>query len=378
MNVFSRAYHSSLGKKYVMAVTGLLLFLFVIVHMAGNLQVFIGREPMNAYAAALASRPGLLWTARVGLLVIAVLHIVSALQLASENRAARPQPYAEGKPIASLASRTILVSGLIIFAFIIYHLMHFTLGVTNPDFVGSPRPARATRRLSNGGRGLSQPLCLGVLHRFDGAAVFASESRSVEPVPIARDQTKDDHVATINRFARWCCILWQLLIGNSLQFRLRFWSAGSCVEDGTRLPIGNPHVVTNSPVRFGELSSCNMKLDAKTPPGPLAEKWSRHRNHIKLVNPANKRKFDVIVVGSGLGRRFGRRDAGGTGLQGQMLLFSGQPAPRALHRRAGRHQRREELSERRRQRLSPCSTTRSKAATSAPAKRTSIGSPKSA
>ena len=135
MNVFSRAYHSSLGKKYVMALTGLLLFLFVIVHMAGNLQVFIGREPMNAYAAALASRPGLLWTARIGLLVIAVLHIVSALQLASENRAARPQPYVEGKPIASFASRTILVSGLIIFAFIIYHLMHFTLGVTNPDFV---------------------------------------------------------------------------------------------------------------------------------------------------------------------------------------------------------------------------------------------------
>ena len=135
MNLFSRAYHSSLGKKYVMAITGLLLFLFVIVHMAGNLQVYLGREPMNAYAALLASKPGLLWTARVGLLIIALLHIISALQLAAENRAARPQTYAEGKPIASLASRTILVSGLIIFAFIVYHLMHFTLGVTNPDFV---------------------------------------------------------------------------------------------------------------------------------------------------------------------------------------------------------------------------------------------------
>lgn len=134
MNLFSRAYHSSLGKKYVMAITGLLLFLFVIVHMAGNLQVFLGREPMNAYAALLASKPALLWTARIGLFVIAVLHIISALQLAAENRAARPQPYAEGKPIATLASRTILVSGLIIFAFIVYHLMHFTLGVTNPDF----------------------------------------------------------------------------------------------------------------------------------------------------------------------------------------------------------------------------------------------------
>ena len=135
MNLLSRGYRSSLGKKYVMAITGFLLFLFVIVHMAGNLQVYLGREPMNAYAELLKSRPGLLWTARGGLFVIAVLHIISALQLAAENRAARPEPYAEGKPIASLASRTILLSGLIVFAFIVYHLMHFTFGVTNPDFM---------------------------------------------------------------------------------------------------------------------------------------------------------------------------------------------------------------------------------------------------
>src|SRR6266850_8405172 len=103
--------------------------------MLGNLQIYLGPEPMNGYAAMLKSKPALLWTARVGLFIIAVLHIISALQLAAENRAARPQPYAEGKPIASLASRTILLSGLIIFAFIVYHLMHFTFGVTNPDFM---------------------------------------------------------------------------------------------------------------------------------------------------------------------------------------------------------------------------------------------------
>ena len=135
MNLFSRAYHSSLGKKYVMAITGLLLFLFVVAHMAGNLQVYLGREQMNAYAELLQSKQGLLWTARAGLFVIAVLHVISALQLAAENRAARPESYAEGKPIATVASRTILLSGLIVFAFIIYHLLHFTLGVTNPDFV---------------------------------------------------------------------------------------------------------------------------------------------------------------------------------------------------------------------------------------------------
>ena len=131
----ARVYGSSLGKKYIMAITGLLLFLFVIVHMLGNLQVYIGRDAMNAYAELLKSKPGLLWTFRTALFIVAVLHIVSALQLAAENRNARPERYAAGKPIATFASRTILVSGLIVLAFIVYHLMHFTLGVTNPEFL---------------------------------------------------------------------------------------------------------------------------------------------------------------------------------------------------------------------------------------------------
>jgi succinate dehydrogenase / fumarate reductase, cytochrome b subunit len=135
MNLLARAYRSSLGKKYVMAITGFLLFLFVIVHMLGNLQVYIGANAMNAYAELLKSKPALLWTARSGLFIVAVLHIWSALQVAAENRAATPHPYAEGKPIATYAARTILVSGLIVLAFIVYHLMHFTFGVTNPEFM---------------------------------------------------------------------------------------------------------------------------------------------------------------------------------------------------------------------------------------------------
>ena len=92
----SRVYRSSLGKKYIMAISGFLLFLFVIVHMAGNLQVYLGPEPMNAYAALLKSKPALLWAARAGLLVLAILHIVSAVTLAADNRAARPEGYKEG------------------------------------------------------------------------------------------------------------------------------------------------------------------------------------------------------------------------------------------------------------------------------------------
>jgi succinate dehydrogenase / fumarate reductase cytochrome b subunit len=136
MNNLTRFYQSSLGKKYIMAVTGFALFVFVIIHMLGNLQIFLGPGPINSYAEFLKARPALLWTARIGLLAVALLHIVSALQLARANRAARPVKYEENKVVAAgLASQTILFSGLIILAFIIYHLLHFTVGVTHPELL---------------------------------------------------------------------------------------------------------------------------------------------------------------------------------------------------------------------------------------------------
>ena len=136
MNMLMQLFRSSLGKKYIMAITGLLLFGFVVVHMLGNLQVFMGPVALNDYAEFLKTRPALLWTARAGLLLIAVLHIVSALQLAQENRAARPIPYSQKEPSgASFASQAILFSGLIVLAFIIYHLLHFTVGVVNPGLL---------------------------------------------------------------------------------------------------------------------------------------------------------------------------------------------------------------------------------------------------
>lgn len=138
MNNLTRLFRSSLGKKYLMAISGLLLFLFVIAHMAGNLQLFLGPEPINAYAKFLKSTPELLWAARIGLLVLAILHITTAVQLVMENRAARTERYGYRRPpvATSFASRTIAISGLIIFAFIVYHLLHFTFGVTNPEFMG--------------------------------------------------------------------------------------------------------------------------------------------------------------------------------------------------------------------------------------------------
>lgn len=126
---------SSIAKKAVVAVTGLMLFGFVIGHMIGNLQVFLGRETINNYAEMLHSLPELLWVARIGLLVAVTLHIVFTIWVTKENRSSRPRRYAmERTTRASTASRTMLLSGLLVLAFIVYHLLHFTVQVTNPGY----------------------------------------------------------------------------------------------------------------------------------------------------------------------------------------------------------------------------------------------------
>ncbi|MGE0128013.1 MAG: succinate dehydrogenase cytochrome b subunit [Blastocatellales bacterium] len=131
-----RLWRSSLGKKYVMAVTGLGLWVFVIIHLLGNLQIFLGPERLNAYGQALKSMPALLWGARIGLLTIGVLHVVAAAQLSRANRRARPISYADKKVVAStVAQRTMLISGLILLAFIIFHLAHFTFGWIDPEYL---------------------------------------------------------------------------------------------------------------------------------------------------------------------------------------------------------------------------------------------------
>ncbi len=137
MTIVSRFFQSTLGKKYIMAITGLALFGFVIIHMLGNLQLFAGADAINEYAHLLKSKAPLLWGARLGLLTIAILHIVTAIQLVLRNRAARPVSYGNSSaPVgASLSSRTAAISGTIILVFIIYHLLQFTIGVTNPEFL---------------------------------------------------------------------------------------------------------------------------------------------------------------------------------------------------------------------------------------------------
>src|SRR5688500_14567634 len=123
-----------------MAVKGLALVRFGIALLLGNLQIFLGPEPLNRYGHFLQTTPELVWPLRIGLLAMIVLHIVAAIALTRQNRAARPVSYAHFEVVAaSYASRTMFMSGIIIFVFIVYHLLHFTVQVpqinfTNQDF----------------------------------------------------------------------------------------------------------------------------------------------------------------------------------------------------------------------------------------------------
>ncbi len=120
---------SSLGKKYIMALSGLVLSLFVLGHMVGNLQVFGDPYWINAYGHKLQHLPyGLLWVIRLFLLLCVVAHIWAAITLKMENKKARPEDYqAKATVQASLASRTMIMSGLIILCFLVFHLLHYTV-----------------------------------------------------------------------------------------------------------------------------------------------------------------------------------------------------------------------------------------------------------
>ncbi len=129
-----RTLKSSIGAKWLMALTGLALVLFVLAHMAGNLQIFAGRAKLNAYAETLQHLGPLLWVMRLGLLTIFVLHVITALQVNAANDRARPVPYATAQPqVTGFAARHMLLTGLLVLAFVAYHLAHFTLGWTNPE-----------------------------------------------------------------------------------------------------------------------------------------------------------------------------------------------------------------------------------------------------
>ncbi|MBV6498188.1 MAG: hypothetical protein CJBNEKGG_00404 [Prosthecobacter sp.] len=134
LDSLSRFYASSIGKKILVALTGAALVLFVLGHMIGNLLVFAGPEAINEYGHMLqtALHGGGVWIARLGLLAAVAIHIIATIQLTRQNRAARNDAYGQHKAqVSSKASHTMIWSGLTLLAFIVYHLLHFTVRAGN-------------------------------------------------------------------------------------------------------------------------------------------------------------------------------------------------------------------------------------------------------
>jgi succinate dehydrogenase / fumarate reductase cytochrome b subunit len=126
---------TSIGRKMIVAVTGVILILFLVGHLLGNLQIFLGPDWINSYAEHLRDLGPLLWMIRAFLLLTVVLHIYYTIRLTIENRSARPERYERQDHLKStIASRTMALSGLIVLAFIVYHIAHFTVQVTDPRF----------------------------------------------------------------------------------------------------------------------------------------------------------------------------------------------------------------------------------------------------
>jgi succinate dehydrogenase / fumarate reductase cytochrome b subunit len=129
-NLVRAFYQSSIGKKITVALTGIILVVFVIGHLLGNLEIYLGQDHTNWYAEFLRSTGPLLWIVRIILILAVIIHLVTI-----ENRRAKPRGYAVKAPQAStFASRTMIYSGLLVLCFVIYHLLHFTFQTTNPEF----------------------------------------------------------------------------------------------------------------------------------------------------------------------------------------------------------------------------------------------------
>jgi succinate dehydrogenase / fumarate reductase, cytochrome b subunit len=158
--------------KQAMAVSGLLLLLFAIVHMLGHLQMFGGQDMYNAYAHTLQDLWEVKWPVRAGLLGLVIIHIVLAIGLVSKNSAARPTPYAVFKPVVSSAvGRTMAYTGLVVFAFLAFHILHFTIGMVQPGYFHAMDPKNRYDAYSMYVRGFQNPGIYGVY--FAGILLLA-------------------------------------------------------------------------------------------------------------------------------------------------------------------------------------------------------------
>ena len=285
-------WQSTNGKKAVMAVTGAILFLFVVGHLAGNLQVFEGPAKINAYGHFLRTIGEILWAIRIILIVCVVLHIVATVQLALLNWKTRPVGYSRKKAInSSYADRTMYWSGPIVLAFVIFHLLEFTAGYIHP------------------------------------------ESQFIEG---------DIYHNIVAGFSVWWVSVWYIFSLLLLGFHLRhgLWSMFQSL--GLNHPRHTPVLKQAAlwitiiiiagyiSIPISVLAGwVQMNLDARIPTGPIEQAWDNARFEMKLVNPANKRRHSLIVVGSGLAGASASATLGELGYNVKCFCF--QDSPRRAH-----------------------------------------------
>jgi hypothetical protein len=325
MNWAGRLYRSSIGAKLIMALTGILLFGFLIAHLLGNLQVFGGAEKINHYGQALRDLGALLWVARIGLLVIAVVHVATALRIVQANQAARPVAYVkQANRQIKPQTRLMWTSGLVLLGYALFHLAHFTWGYVLHDYWKAEATLadgrRVPRRLLDDGQRLPRLVGRGRLPRGDAlprVCTSATRSRASSRRSASTTQSTSAALALLGpAIATLFFVGYASIPGGDLG-RLRD-AAGRCaVMQGAR---SGPMNVANG---------ADGNLDGRAPGGPLETKWERHKAELKLVNPANKRKFKVIVVGSGLAGASAAASLAELGYQVHCFCF--QDSPRRAH-----------------------------------------------
>ena len=290
-------FSSSVGTKLLIGITGVLLFLYLLIHIAGNLVVFLGPAAFNKYAHTLESNP-LLPAIELVLLSWFVVHIYKTVRMFLSNQSARPVAYAKKKSAGhttrkTFASSTMIVSGLWLLVFLLIHVKAFHDGWgTEYEWPAGGRDLYRQEMET-----FQNPLMVALLRHQHAGGRLAPVARHLERLPVAgRRQAGVDPLHPAGRQ------------GHRRAHRRRLHR---------HRPLGPLY---RSPV---------MKLDAKVPDGPIEKKWDLHKFQMKLVNPANKRKYTIIVVGTGLAGASAASSLGELGYN--VLNFCIQDSPRRAH-----------------------------------------------
>ena len=285
--------------------TGIVLVLFVIGHMLGNMTVFFGPDVINAYAMHLRDLGPLLWLIRLAMLTVVVAHIWFTMLVWKENLAAHPQKYAVFAPMkTTIFARTMRLTGLVVLAFVAFHLAHFTLFLVNPAYAGFHTDLHGQQV-----HDVYRMVIVGFRNPF--VSLFYIVLPGVGGIP-----PQPWHRKPVSNLGNY---------GHEAPSHLRDRRASIGLGPVRRVCLDS----RIDPFLRSWKRNCTMTLDAHIPPGPLEKKWTTYKNNAKIINPANKRKFKLIIVGSGLA---GASAAATLGEQGfNIECFCYQDSARRAH-----------------------------------------------